>query len=130
MALSLKNNKWSIWDSNPRPPHCQCGALPTALMPHGYQYTINITKCKAKLNFFQKFFLLPLFFTSWKRFRVITFHRIPHFLSWSLCCHGCRLLYLRGIIVLLYHRLPCLSQKIVINLSKLLQFFKYMVQFV
>lgn len=24
---------WSIWDSNPRPPHCQCDALPTALMP-------------------------------------------------------------------------------------------------
>ena len=24
---------WSIGDSNPWPPHCQCGALPTALMP-------------------------------------------------------------------------------------------------
>ena len=25
--------KWSIGDSNPWPPHCQCGALPAALMP-------------------------------------------------------------------------------------------------
>ena len=25
---------WSIGDSNPWPPHCQCDALPTALMPH------------------------------------------------------------------------------------------------
>ncbi len=24
---------WSIWDSNPRPPQCHCGALPAALMP-------------------------------------------------------------------------------------------------
>ena len=27
------HKKWSIWDSNPRPPQCECGALPTALMP-------------------------------------------------------------------------------------------------
>ena len=26
---------WSIGDSNPWPQHCQCCALPTALMPHG-----------------------------------------------------------------------------------------------
>src|SRR5699024_735517 len=26
--------EWSIRDLNPWPPHCQCGALPTALMPH------------------------------------------------------------------------------------------------
>ena len=25
--------QWSIRDLNPWPPHCQCGALPTALMP-------------------------------------------------------------------------------------------------
>ena len=27
-------HQWSIWDSNPRPPQCECGALPTALIPH------------------------------------------------------------------------------------------------
>ena len=25
---------WSIRESNPWPPQCHCGALPTALMPH------------------------------------------------------------------------------------------------
>ena len=33
---------WSIWDSNPRPPHCQCDALPTALMPQNIRCRISI----------------------------------------------------------------------------------------
>ena len=33
-ACPKRNKKWSIWDSNPRPPQCECGALPAALMPH------------------------------------------------------------------------------------------------
>lgn len=37
--------QWSIWDSNPRPQQCECCALPTALMPHGYKYSTNIRKC-------------------------------------------------------------------------------------
>ena len=32
-TLFFEKEKWSIWDSNPRPPQCECGALPTALMP-------------------------------------------------------------------------------------------------
>src|SRR2546427_12953657 len=27
------------WDSNPRPPQCECGALPTELRPHWIQMT-------------------------------------------------------------------------------------------
>lgn len=32
-------SEWSIRDSNPWPPHCQCGALPTALIPRKYIIT-------------------------------------------------------------------------------------------
>src|SRR3954463_15287015 len=31
---SLRNIWWSRWDSNPRPPRCHRGALPTAPRPH------------------------------------------------------------------------------------------------
>ena len=27
-------NWWTTWDSNPRPPHCERGALPTELVAH------------------------------------------------------------------------------------------------
>ena len=31
---------WSISDSNRRPPQCECGALPTALMPRIHHFAI------------------------------------------------------------------------------------------
>ena len=33
-ARKIKELYWSIRDSNPWPPQCECGALPTALIPH------------------------------------------------------------------------------------------------
>src|SRR5690348_15393054 len=38
---------WSRWDSNPRPPRCHRGALPTAPRPHRYrQSTFYNTRCQ------------------------------------------------------------------------------------
>ena len=33
-AAPLLDGWWSRWGSNPRPPHCERGALPTELLPH------------------------------------------------------------------------------------------------
>ena len=32
-ACKIKGFQWSIRDSNPWPPQCECGALPAALIP-------------------------------------------------------------------------------------------------
>ena len=44
--LKIYTKKWSIRDLNPWPPHCQCGALPTALMPHEKSITQTAAPCK------------------------------------------------------------------------------------
>src|SRR5687767_6875401 len=33
-AVTSRFYWWSRWGSNPRPPHCERGALPTELLPH------------------------------------------------------------------------------------------------
>src|SRR5690348_17516197 len=50
-GVSGENRKkakwWSRWDSNPRPPRCHRGALPTAPRPHRYrQSTFYNTRCQ------------------------------------------------------------------------------------
>jgi len=47
---------WSRWDSNPRPPRCHRGALPTAPRPHRKLFLVYHIPSAARLGLFGKFY--------------------------------------------------------------------------
>ncbi len=53
--IQIQKYEWSIWDSNPRPPQCECGALPTALMPRKQYYITDLEKIKHFFDFLENF---------------------------------------------------------------------------
>ena len=81
--LKIYTKKWSIRDLNPWPPHCQCGALPTALMPHVFYYSTLSLKMEEELSLFYKIFIKnsiqPILFMPTLS---VSIFRLPY------SCHG------------------------------------------
>ena len=71
---------WRWWDSNPWPPACRAGALPTELHPHGYILLGLISPWKLNNNLL---FLLPNSLCPLGSLRIRTFTRHPWDISRS-----------------------------------------------